>query len=317
MRYAFPHLMINSNRDTSQKGGIGDALGMSTAVEWTGLEGGLRASSGARMHIDQGDGPLDETESMRQLFYFAQTRRGARKVDSGWPRPRARRRGCTRRGKQCAGNVHSGSHGLLWKVDCTHACTPLPMVRWKRLSRCAEISGRRRNECETQRDSAGAGEREAQESGDAYAWALYRANIVRDTYKYLAAGMARLRVTIGVGRADVVMAGAGAAAQGRSMQREVFLVGQSTSDESLDDVGGCSGSQSPRRMPAIQSDGRLSARHSHFVFFHHCCNPSPARCVARSSMKSVQLVVSSSILSGFAPPAAVSAGHAHTGASQR
>jgi hypothetical protein len=29
-------------------------------------------------------------------------------------------------------------------------------------------------------------------------------------------------------------------------------------------------------------------------------------------MKSVQLVVSSSILSGFAPPAAVSAGHAHT-----
>jgi hypothetical protein len=66
-------------------------------------------------------------------------------------------------------------------------------------------------------------------------------------------------------------------------------------------------------MSVIESDGRLSARHSHFVFFRYFSNPSPARYVARSSMKSVQLLISSRILSGFAPPAAVSAGHAHTG----
>jgi hypothetical protein len=46
-----------------------------------------------------------------------------------------------------------------------------------------------------------------------------------------------------------------------------------------------------RMMPVIQSDGRLSARHSHFVFFHHFSNPSPARYFARSSMKSVQLLI--------------------------
>jgi hypothetical protein len=45
-------------------------------------------------------------------------------------------------------------------------------------------------------------------------------------------------------------------------------------------------------MPAIQSNGRLSARHSHFVFFHHFSNLSLARYVARSSMKSVQLLIS-------------------------
>jgi hypothetical protein len=35
-------------------------------VTWTGLEGGLWGSGGGRMHIDQGDGPLDETESMHR-----------------------------------------------------------------------------------------------------------------------------------------------------------------------------------------------------------------------------------------------------------
>jgi hypothetical protein len=75
---------------------------------------------------------LTDGRHSSQLFYFAQTRRGTRKVDSELPRARTGKdvRGG---GTQCAGYVHHGSHGLPWKVDCTcapptmHACK---LCRW-------------------------------------------------------------------------------------------------------------------------------------------------------------------------------------------
>ncbi|KAJ7866739.1 hypothetical protein B0H13DRAFT_2560553 [Mycena leptocephala] len=87
-----------------------------------------------------------------QLFYFLQTRRGTRKVDS-------RRAGEDVRGREKAMRQPCLQR-LAWKVDYTHACTPVSMVGGKDGFDAQEFRGRRwrRYEREIQREGAGAGE---------------------------------------------------------------------------------------------------------------------------------------------------------------
>ncbi|KAJ7890020.1 hypothetical protein B0H13DRAFT_1887790 [Mycena leptocephala] len=139
MRYAFPHLMINSIRGTSQKG-----------------------TSVIRYALTDG----------RHVHWLAVANYStSRKVDSGWPRARARQRGCTRRGKQCAGHVHRGP---IWKVECApsqmHASTLCGWFGGKDGFDAQGFWGRRRNEDETPRES------KAKENGEVQALRLEAAS---------------------------------------------------------------------------------------------------------------------------------------------
>jgi hypothetical protein len=111
IRYAFPHL--NSIGDTSQKESL------------------IRYAL---------------TEHSSQISYSAQTRRGARKVDSGWPRACVRRRGCTRWGKAmhraCPLRfVWAALKGGLHTAAGARSMYTVSMVRRERRDQCAEDSG--------------------------------------------------------------------------------------------------------------------------------------------------------------------------------